>query len=118
MLCHYFSPSPAGAARPPGLVATALSIAQRWGGCLKIPHPPHLRESAKRNIDASGSTRRRTSRLYHRKWRPGYYEGQGRSAAQGGPVPVAFERIWRQWRSHPLLPQTPTEAWALGEADG
>jgi len=31
---------------------------------------------------------------------------------------VAFARVWRQWQSHPLLPQTPTEAWALGEADG
>lgn len=41
-----------------------------------------------------------------------------RPLAQGGPVPVAFARVWRQWQSRPLLPQTPTEAWALGEADG
>ena len=41
-----------------------------------------------------------------------------RRLAQGGPVPVGFARVWRQWQSRPLLPQTPTEAWALGEADG
>jgi hypothetical protein len=33
-------------------------------------------------------------------------------------VPVTFDRVWRQWQVRPLLPQTPTEAWALGEADG
>jgi hypothetical protein len=38
--------------------------------------------------------------------------------AQGGRVFIAFARVWRQWQSRPMLPQTPTEAWALGEADG
>ena len=33
-------------------------------------------------------------------------------------MPVAFDRVWRQWQRQPLLPQTPTEAWALGQADG
>ena len=33
-------------------------------------------------------------------------------------MPVAFSRVWRQWQSRPLLPQTSTEAWTLGVADG
>ena len=31
---------------------------------------------------------------------------------------VAFDRVWQQWRARPMLPETPDEAWALGEADG
>ncbi len=31
---------------------------------------------------------------------------------------VPFARVWRQWQRSPLLPQTATEAWALGQADG